>query len=593
MPFSDNIAEPTLELSFHAPTQTQTKSRGQHPRSVSKAKLENISQTQLTLVWSSTDSEQIENTPTRNTINPQPATEQAEPATQQARQTVAFNQTPAPIKRETNQSKPTTSTPRDIAGKLFSGYGYPRTTPIPDFFFDEQMQNLNESELRVLLYIFRRTFGFKREGDSDTIAYSQFLKGIKRRDGSQLDFGCGLKSPSSITSGIKGLVAKGLIFQHHQTDPINGNQKTTCYELNIDGQPHWSKNTPANTSVQSTAITVSVVGGTTVSVVTTNSINNNNKQYKQHTVASQPQTDPNSQPQVVCVNNNFESEKGLEVENQKAKGVSKGHIPNHNPNQESDRKRATDKVARDADRGMSLDQPQSIDHSANLTSAPATLPARHGEFGESDNSTNDTNLTTRLTEIGMTLPAATKAARIAAQKGYTNPEIDKLISECQTRNNPAGWLKWAFDNEYKGSLARHLPKVANDTHHDSAYRDNGTTGERQTDTVTTGEFGQSDTITNDTPLAPAIARPTPTPHEQQVWRIALSCLQNQIDKVDFDSWIRNLVLTDLNLETKTATVYAPSSYAITKISNSYPGLIEQALTDATGNRNLTLTFAIS
>jgi hypothetical protein len=58
----------------------------------------------------------------------------------------------------------------------FMGYGNPKYTPIPDLFLDEQMQDLTEAELKVILYIFRRTFGFKKE--QDAISYDQFLNGI-------------------------------------------------------------------------------------------------------------------------------------------------------------------------------------------------------------------------------------------------------------------------------------------------------------------------------------------------------------------------------------------------------------------------------
>jgi hypothetical protein len=58
----------------------------------------------------------------------------------------------------------------------FQGFRSPTTTPIPDEVFDELMADLTGAELKVLLYICRRTFGFKKE--SDTISLHQIAEGI-------------------------------------------------------------------------------------------------------------------------------------------------------------------------------------------------------------------------------------------------------------------------------------------------------------------------------------------------------------------------------------------------------------------------------
>ena len=69
----------------------------------------------------------------------------------------------------------------------FSGFTSPNYTQVPDELFDALMVELSGAELKVLLYIIRRTFGFKR--DSDTISLSQMLSGLKTSDGRQLDRG--------------------------------------------------------------------------------------------------------------------------------------------------------------------------------------------------------------------------------------------------------------------------------------------------------------------------------------------------------------------------------------------------------------------
>jgi hypothetical protein len=48
----------------------------------------------------------------------------------------------------------------------FKGYSSPNYTPVPDELFDEQLPDLSGAELKLLLYIIRRTFGFKKESDN-------------------------------------------------------------------------------------------------------------------------------------------------------------------------------------------------------------------------------------------------------------------------------------------------------------------------------------------------------------------------------------------------------------------------------------------
>src|SRR4028118_1479580 len=80
----------------------------------------------------------------------------------------------------------------------FRGYSSPNYTPVPDELFDEQLPDLSGAELKVLLYVIRRTFGFKRE--SDTISLSQMLNGLRTRDGRVLDRGGGLSKTTLLPS---------------------------------------------------------------------------------------------------------------------------------------------------------------------------------------------------------------------------------------------------------------------------------------------------------------------------------------------------------------------------------------------------------
>src|ERR1700730_9963390 len=110
----------------------------------------------------------------------------------------------------------------------FDGFEDPSYTQIPDAFFDQVMCHLAEAELRVCLYIMRRTFGFKKR--SDTISFNQFLKGIETADGRRLDSGCGVRSSSSLATALAGLEDKGIIRRVQQNDPKAGKQ-ATLYEL--------------------------------------------------------------------------------------------------------------------------------------------------------------------------------------------------------------------------------------------------------------------------------------------------------------------------------------------------------------------------
>ena len=69
--------------------------------------------------------------------------------------------------------------------KHFKGYSKPNYTPVPDELFDEQLPDLSGAELKVLLYIIRRTFGFKKE--SDNISLNQMLHGITTKEDVVLD----------------------------------------------------------------------------------------------------------------------------------------------------------------------------------------------------------------------------------------------------------------------------------------------------------------------------------------------------------------------------------------------------------------------
>jgi Bacteriophage replication protein O len=111
----------------------------------------------------------------------------------------------------------------------FQGFQFPTTTPVPDEVFDVLMPQLSGAELKVLLYICRRTFGFKK--DSDSISLSQIAHGIITRAGRVLDGGTGL-SKRHVINALKVLEKKNIITVTRTVDEAGLNGVNT-YSLNI------------------------------------------------------------------------------------------------------------------------------------------------------------------------------------------------------------------------------------------------------------------------------------------------------------------------------------------------------------------------
>jgi len=115
----------------------------------------------------------------------------------------------------------------------FIGFSSPRYTQVPDEVFDELLSELTGAELKVLMYVIRRTFGFKR--DSDHISLSQMVNGIVKKDGVVLDKGTGL-AKDSVVRATKSLVEKGILIRKHFTTPEGGCQASE-YSLKVIHTP--------------------------------------------------------------------------------------------------------------------------------------------------------------------------------------------------------------------------------------------------------------------------------------------------------------------------------------------------------------------
>ncbi len=122
-------------------------------------------------------------------------------------------------------------------------FARPTTTATPDEIFEEWVHVLSHAELLALLYVVRRTLGFKK--DQDSISYTQFLHGIVTREGKVLDRGCGIKSRGTLAAALRRLEERGLI-RSVKTQTAAGDQATTRYTLWFVGDD--ARDAAANTA---------------------------------------------------------------------------------------------------------------------------------------------------------------------------------------------------------------------------------------------------------------------------------------------------------------------------------------------------------
>lgn len=117
----------------------------------------------------------------------------------------------------------------------WEGFQDPNYTPVPDDFFDVLLAHLTDVEVRVLLYIIRRTYGFKKTADD--ISLTQIVKGITTRDGRRLDYGAGVKRDGAIAA-VKRLEARGILIVE-RGQGADGVHETNTYRLRKAGAG-WS-----------------------------------------------------------------------------------------------------------------------------------------------------------------------------------------------------------------------------------------------------------------------------------------------------------------------------------------------------------------
>jgi len=173
----------------------------------------------------------------------------------------------------------------------------PTTTPLPDEIYDEWAPMLGEAELKVLLYIVRRTLGFRK--DADAISLAQFTSGVVTRDGRTLDRGCGVTSRRHIVRALAALEDKGLI-RTSKGRTRTGGHAVTVYALRWEGHadatqkggsspktPGGSPRTPG-WCPSVTDVVAQGHQGSVSGTPTTNSMTTNNQQNSETTAHHEP-----------------------------------------------------------------------------------------------------------------------------------------------------------------------------------------------------------------------------------------------------------------------------------------------------------------
>ena len=81
----------------------------------------------------------------------------------------------------------------------------PNYTQAPNDLFDFWLPHLNESELKVLMVIIRKTFGWHKEIDCISISQLQKITGL---------------SETSVLNGVKSLIQKEIIYKYTTLQPL-------------------------------------------------------------------------------------------------------------------------------------------------------------------------------------------------------------------------------------------------------------------------------------------------------------------------------------------------------------------------------------
>lgn len=107
-------------------------------------------------------------------------------------------------------------------------------TPVPRALLDQWLPLLGEGELRVALYLCRRTYGWGKIADAVTA--DQFVRGIVGRDGHIVDEGCGIRRTQTVYKALGSLTQRGLV-QRIRRFTAWGAPLPTAYALQFPATP--------------------------------------------------------------------------------------------------------------------------------------------------------------------------------------------------------------------------------------------------------------------------------------------------------------------------------------------------------------------
>ena len=122
----------------------------------------------------------------------------------------------------------------------------PNTCQVPNVILDHWMATLSDSELRVVMYAVRRTYGFGRK--TNKISVPQFAHGLTDNEGEVLDRGTGL-SERSVYRAVNSLVGKDILRERRNRGK-DGGERSKSYSLNLRYLPPLPEEVPVKDTVE-------------------------------------------------------------------------------------------------------------------------------------------------------------------------------------------------------------------------------------------------------------------------------------------------------------------------------------------------------
>lgn len=117
--------------------------------------------------------------------------------------------------------------------ETFSGFDEPleNWSKLPNSFIAALPLITSLSELKVILYVLRHTWGYREYETGKHITTDEFANGRKKKDGTRIDNGIGMSEPS-IRSGINSAVSHNFLVV--ETDDSDLARVEKSYQLNVN-----------------------------------------------------------------------------------------------------------------------------------------------------------------------------------------------------------------------------------------------------------------------------------------------------------------------------------------------------------------------